>query len=216
MILSKGRSALGTSTATVLSRSTVRGISAKIVPSYCRGHTGELCCYCSGPPISRASAASPTSTHVPAAGSPRQIFHTRSGKVEFNLSQEVGSGSSGDAPLLPRVSGSCAGGARFKSTAAATVDLDVEISRDVVVNGSGDDGGGDSSSGLTSFRLTGESVVRRSCGSILWEMLSLTSIMYCCSGGSWKSGQTSAGCGFDSLCEGFIPGVCAYFHNLRK
>ncbi|CBJ32711.1 Dihydrolipoamide branched chain transacylase [Ectocarpus siliculosus] len=153
MILSKWRSALGTSTATALGRSTARGISAKIVPSYCRGHTDEPCCYCSGLPISRASAVSPTSTHAPAAGSPRQVFHTRSGQVEFNLSPEVVSGSGGDAPLLPRVSGSSAGGARFKSTAAA-LDLDVEISRDVVVDGSGDDGGGDSSNGLTSFRLT--------------------------------------------------------------
>ncbi|CAM9847024.1 unnamed protein product [Ectocarpus sp. 6 AP-2014] len=154
MILSKGRFALGTSTATALGRSTARGISTKIVPSYCRGHTDEPCCYCSGPPISRASAASPTSTHAPAAGSPRQVFHTRSGQVEFNLSPEVVSGSGGDAPLLPRVRGSSAGGARFKSTAAAALDLDVEISRDMVVDGSGDDGGGDSSSGLTSFRLT--------------------------------------------------------------
>ncbi|CAM9089893.1 unnamed protein product, partial [Ectocarpus sp. 12 AP-2014] len=154
MILSNGRSALGTSTAAALSRSTARGISAKIVPSYCRGHTDEPCCYCSGPLISRASVASPTSTDAPAAGSPRQIFHTRSGQVEFNPSPKVVGGSGGDAPLLPRVSGSSAGGARFKSTAAATADLDVEISRDVVVDGSGDDGGGDSSSGLTSFRLT--------------------------------------------------------------
>ncbi|CAM9910802.1 unnamed protein product, partial [Ectocarpus sp. 12 AP-2014] len=153
MILSKGRSALGTSTAAALSRSTARGISAKIVPSHCPGHTDEPCCYCSGPAISRASAASPTATNAPAAGSPRQIFHT-SRQVEFNLSPEVVSVSGGDAPLLPRVSGSSSGGARFKSTAAATADLDVEISRDVVVDSSGDDGGGDSSSGLTSFRLT--------------------------------------------------------------
>ncbi|CAM9486518.1 unnamed protein product [Ectocarpus sp. 4 AP-2014] len=158
MILSKGRSALGTSTAAAVSRSTARGISAKIVPSYCRGHTDEPCSYCSGPPISRASAASPTSTHAPAAGSPRQIFHTLRGQVEFNLSPGVvNSGSGGDAPLLPRISGSSSRGTRLKSTAAAAaaaVDLDVEISRDVVVDSSGDDGGDDSSSGLTSFRLT--------------------------------------------------------------